>query len=911
MDKFPKEAKFIYPWRPYQAKVLSDLESHLDDDHLNVVAAPGSGKTVLGLEVMLRINHPTLILAPTLAIRNQWIDRFTDLFLNRKQKPDWISMDIKNPAFVTVCTYQSLHSSFRNTKDTEVVIEEEEQNGDELLQRDISDMADSDDSDNGEVRNLQADKIIELLKTQGLKTIILDEAHHLRNEWWKSLQYLKESMESPQMVALTATPPYDVEPHEWTRYQEMSGPIDTEISVPELVLEKNLCPHQDYVFLNSLSLEENKIVGKYREGVKEFMGKINEDNELISILGEHPHILEPDKHISEILSHPAYYSAIIIYLNKARGLRLHQLLKVLGVSSSNIPSFSLEWAEALFAHLLYRDTYLSDNYKNLLERIKKELRIIGAIERRSVYLKNNKVVKKLLKSSVNKLNSISTIVKEEDKNLAGKLRLVILADYIRKDLLNQKNLSKFGVIPIFEKLRRDNIGIDKLGVLTGSIIIIPTVAEEALYKVVDNIGIDRSKLTLKDVGGEGSFKFVNIAGDNNHMKVQIITELFTQGHIQILVGTASLLGEGWDAPSVNTLILASYVGSFMFSNQMRGRAIRVNPTDPNKVANIWHLVSVEDRQYPGTDYETLKRRFKAFVGLSFKGDIIENGFKRMDMPELPLREAKINKHNDRSMSSAKDRDTLASEWDRVLKDGDIKDLVQEVESPSNQLPRAFVFFNTLKALVWRGILIAAYIVAEGSQGPLNNSESFLETITIFGAGLLIVLIISLPWLLKALYLFLKNAPVTSSMRQIGEAVLYTLFKTGYINTNPNKMRVNVEKGEHGVVFCNLEGGTTYEKSLFLDSIEDILNPIENPRYLIVRKTMLGRFTRKDFHSVPNILDDKKKHAEYFSKMWGKYVGSHKLVYTRRPEGRKLLIKARYSSLASAFQKRSERLNKWK
>ena len=30
-----------------------------------------------------------------------------------------------------------------------------------------------------------------------------------------------------------------------------------------------------------------------------------------------------------------------------------------------------------------------------------------------------------------------------------------------------------------------------------------------------------------------------------------------------LVGTQALLGEGWDAPSVNTLVLASYVGSYM------------------------------------------------------------------------------------------------------------------------------------------------------------------------------------------------------------------------------------------------------------------------------------------------------------------------------------------------------------
>ena len=47
------------------------------------------------------------------------------------------------------------------------------------------------------------------------------------------------------IVALTATPPYDVSPFEWQPYEELCGPVDAEVSVPELVLEGDLCPHQD------------------------------------------------------------------------------------------------------------------------------------------------------------------------------------------------------------------------------------------------------------------------------------------------------------------------------------------------------------------------------------------------------------------------------------------------------------------------------------------------------------------------------------------------------------------------------------------------------------------------------------------------------------------------------------------
>ena len=88
------------------------------------------------------------------------------------------------------------------------------------------------------------------------------------------------------------------------------------------------------------------------------------------------------------------------------------------------------------------------------------------------------------------------------------------------------------------------------------------------------------------------YSVVNFKGTNKD-KVKIVSSLFEDGLFNILIGTKSLLGEGWDSPCINSLILASFVGSFMLSNQMRGRAIRINKKDPDKVSNIWHLVTIE------------------------------------------------------------------------------------------------------------------------------------------------------------------------------------------------------------------------------------------------------------------------------------------------------------------------------
>jgi hypothetical protein len=51
------------------------------------------------------------VLAPTITIRNQWADRLVDHFLPAGEpRPSWLSADLKNPALLTIATYQALHS---------------------------------------------------------------------------------------------------------------------------------------------------------------------------------------------------------------------------------------------------------------------------------------------------------------------------------------------------------------------------------------------------------------------------------------------------------------------------------------------------------------------------------------------------------------------------------------------------------------------------------------------------------------------------------------------------------------------------------------------------------------------------------------------------------------------------------
>lgn len=893
MLAFPNGIKFLYNWRSYQENVLSELDHHLKNRHLHLIAPPGSGKTVLGLEVMLRINQPTLILAPTLAIKHQWYQRFLQLFLQTDQAPNWISMNLKNPKFLTITTYQSLHALLSRQKH----IVNEDIDEEEIFSEDIN---------VSELINLH-EKVVGF----GFRTLILDEAHHLRTEWWKSTIQFRDHLVEPSIAALTATPPYDVSLLEWERYIQLCGPIDLEINVPELVKAQDLCPHQDYIYFSTPNDEEEEIITFFRENVQLLTTSLLKSQGIEKIIESHPWILSPYDHLEEILSSPTYFTSLLIYLEEVGNTRWKELLHIIGMDNKNIPPINLQWMEEFLTGILYQDP-LIDKENIYLKQVKKELKRIGAIDKRKICLQSNKKLDRTLIQSVSKLNSILEIIKFERKEMKKQLRIVILTDFIRlpdlpKNKQDVKPLTRIGVIPIFETLRRNQLFTTKLGVLSGSIVILP---ETALSSFLNSPYLEKN-IQYKRLPHDSRYISIQVAGAHNQHLVRIMTDLFTKGEIQVLIGTTSLLGEGWDAPCINSIILASYVGTFMLSNQMRGRAIRVEPENKEKTANVWHLVCIDSTQKEqGQDFYTLSRRFQSFVGIAYEDDVIENGINRLNIEIPPYNVEKIKHMNEKTFAIAKQRNKLKERWNSAFGEG--KNIVKELKSSKEIIPKEFVYKNTIRALLLQAMGIGLSVtlgVLESLESKRNLSlDVFLIVIA---SAIVLGVIATLPKTIKALRLLIKHGSFELCMKEMGEVVVNTLNHMKLLQTDITKLKILTDRDKNGFVYCWMVGGTNYEKSLFIDTLQEFMNPIENPRYLLLTKRKKGLLNQLNYYPIPQTIGKNKVNTEFFHQQWGKKVGKAELIYTRTLEGRKILIKARMKAMSSAFIRRTERKNTWR
>lgn len=885
------QLSFKGQWRQYQRRVLDKADSFMDDGKIHLVAAPGSGKTTLGIEFIQRFGNPTLILVPTVTIRQQWVDRIKQAFLSDDNLVEQlISQDLKRPKMITVATYQALHSAMN-----QVV-------GDSLIE-------DTDDESQQEHFDFQGFDIRKTFGDQDLGTLCLDECHHLRNEWWKSLESFHKAFPNIKMISLTATPPYEGEPALWERYISMCGEIDEEITVPELVKEGTLCPHQDYVYFAFPTKEERAQLDQFDKQKLNFLSKLSRDINFSNTIQSSP-ALSGQIGYDDLLANPKYLSATLIFL-RSKELPFPQRFQEL-LSAKTLPTFTLEWFETLLNGVIFQVPNWYGFTEEAFNQLKSDLKANGLIERNQVKLIRNKKQDVLLNQSLGKLNAIRDIFKAEYQSLGNNLRQLVLTDFIRKDFqvhLGDKNaqFTQLGVLSYFESIRREMIEQTwtvPVAVLTGSLVIIPTSAKEHLERLIPN-----SRLSYDVIGqlSQEDYLKVSISG-SYHDLVTALTQLFQDGYIKVIIGTKSLLGEGWDAPCVNSLILASFVGSFMLSNQMRGRAIRVWPDNPNKTSNIWHLVSInlsprrwfefqdDKEKYDETlelqlyalspDLDLLDRRMTQFLGLHYQEPTIESGIDRLDLNQITFSRKGLEKLNQKAITLSQKREELKDRWQEALPLYEEMEVVTQVEVDKQFLPLAYLN-DWMKAFLIFQAFAATYFIIDVARYFIVGNP-FVHSLPIL---LLALLLLAVFW---GRY-FIYRSPY-KRLETFGKAIHQALLDSGQIETEESAPRVvkDSKKAIYNAIY--LKGASMREKEIFAQALTEFFAPIENQRYIL--KSCHKVEDQTEFFAVPSMFEKRKADAESFLQHIQKSVGKYDLIYTRSLQGRPILLEARIKALGN-------------
>jgi len=885
------QLSFKGQWRQYQQRVLDKAESFMDDGKIHLVAAPGSGKTTLGIEFIKRFGNPTLVLVPTVTIRQQWVDRIKRAFLSDDNLVEQlISQDLKKPKVITVATYQALHSAMNQGV------------GESLVE-------DTDDNAEQEHLDFQGFDVRKTFGDQDLGTLCLDECHHLRNEWWKSLESFQKAFPNIKMISLTATPPYEGEPALWERYISMCGEIDEEITVPELVKEGTLCPHQDYVYFAFPTKEERAQLDRFDKQKLNFLTKLSKDINFSNTIQSSP-ALSGQIGYDDLLANPKYLSATLIFL-RSKELPFPQRFQEL-LSAKTLPTFTLEWFETLLNGVIFQVPNWYGFTEEAFNQLKSDLKANGLIERNQVKLIRNKKQDVLLNQSLGKLNAVRDIFKVEYHSLGNNLRQLVLTDFIRKDFQihlgdNSAQFTQLGVLSYFESIRREIIEqswMVPVAVLTGSLVIIPTSAKEHLERLIPN-----SRISYDVIGqlSQEDYLKVSVSG-SHHDLVTALTQLFQEGHIQVIIGTKSLLGEGWDAPCVNSLILASFVGSFMLSNQMRGRAIRVWPDNPNKTSNIWHLVSInlsprrwfdfqdEEEKYDETlelqlyalspDLDLLDRRMTQFLGLHYQEPTIESGIDRLDLNQITFSRKGLEKLNQNAITLSQKRQELKDRWQQALPLYEEMEVVNQVEVDKQFLP--LVYLNDwMKAFLISQALAATFFIIDLGR-YLIVGKPFDQSLPIF---LLVLLVLAIFW---GRY-FIYKSPY-KRLEIFGKAIHQALLDSGQIETKESAPRVVKDSKQAIYNAIYLKGASMREKEIFAQTMTEFFAPIENQRYIL--KACHKVKDQTEFFAVPSMFEKRKADAESFLRHIQKSLGKYDLIYTRSIQGRPILLEARIKALGN-------------
>jgi superfamily II DNA or RNA helicase len=862
-----------------------------------VVLPPGAGKTLIGLEASRRLGRRVVVLVPNTAIQNQWIAHW------RTFEPATTTAGAGRSlsADVTVLTYQSL-----------AVFDPDAETDEEGRTR-------------SPLRRLHANgqELIARLAGAGPLTLVLDECHHLLDVWGRLVAEVLDRLPDAVVLGLTGTPPESLSPAEAELVGKLFGAPILGASIPALVRQGHLAPFAELAWLTPpTAIETDHIAGeaeRFAELTTDLVGSTDFLTWLDSRFTAHTRTVpwarrekdEPRLAAAALRMHHAGL------LGLPPGARLRE-------EHRHAPSAE-DWIALL-------DDYVTGSSidDGTLEAIRQALPAVGyRLTRRGIRAAQSPVDRVLARSAAKTYAAVE-IAAAEDASLGKRLRALVLCDHERagarlparlRDVLEAEAGSAWLVL--------GNLVADERTSTLGPMLVTgKTVAAGAETARAFVAWAGRPGLTITEDDG------LSVIGGawSARTWVRLVTAFFEEGHCRVLIGTRALLGEGWDARGVNALIDLTAATTTTSVVQTRGRALRLDPSWPEKVASVWTVVCVTDRHPKGTaDWQRFVRKHRGYLAAAADGEIV-SGVAHVDAafsPYAPPPVEELDSVNVAMRERAADRALTRTAW--RLGTGFRDELVHTLRV---RPARAIVPAPVAMAPGERPEPPFAVPAAAGARPVPASPPGTVPIWILLGAGAALTVLMFLAWATVLLGLPLAAAGVVlavrraRALRRAGRLLSGTtgeppLLRYAYAVADALKACELSRYGAEGVV-ARVEPGGSYRLSLadvdaatserFALALDEVLSPIAAPRYVMPRYVLrpgpirprtrewLEGTAHADgvvYHAVPATLGQNRGRAATFAVAWNTWVSDGEPVYTNTPEGEGVLATHRGEDPLSA------------
>jgi superfamily II DNA or RNA helicase len=948
-------------WRRYQMLALHAFEADRRKGARStyILAPPGSGKTLLGMEIVRRLGARALVLAPNSAIQAQWLRAAGEF-----SAPAGLAA--ADPAAPLAClTYQALcqlddpataldglaerrwtADRARATGTTPQRVEQEcagwtgsaaARRTREIaritaaLKREIA-RAEHGTLKLGELLASGARERLDTLRRSGVRTVVLDECHHLASLWGYVVRAAVAELGDVHIVGLTATAPDALTKDEADLYASLLGPVDFTIPAPALVREQFLAPYQELAWLTRPLVTETSWLAEHDIRFQELITTLHEDSEepaslpawVIRRIGDRTGGGTGEAAESWTgfqRRHPALARAGARFL--ASGGRELPPGIPRGEGYREPPNLD-DWLvllEDYALHCLAADPSSAASAR--YEWIAAVLRELGFSLTRRGIRRGASDVDRLLTSSGAKSVALIDVIGCEFDARGEQLRALVLTD---AELAHAPDESLVGVLRPGAGSARE--AVRALAADGRTAVLRPLLVSgrglrcaqhdaEVLLAALQKYAGDRVDGWRTELEA-GGLALLAATGDawQARVWVQLATRIFTDGVTQVLIGTRALLGEGWDAPCLNCLVDLSAATTSVSVMQMRGRALRLDPADPDKIASNWDVICAAPELTRGTaDYERFVRKHLHLFAPSEDG-AIEAGPSHVHPalgPFAPPPDSSFAEINREMTRRAAEHDLARQRWGigQPYAGAEQDTLVVLPRHPGMVRPATDT--PPHYPLSQRGPFRFA-----GYAATLTLLATAASQDPVALAGLVAVPA-ALGWAAGRLTQMRRALPDALPLDLVAHAICDAYLDLGELSAEA-AASLAIEPRASGYLRCFLRTATTAESERFVRALDDAISPAGFPRYLISRLVpdprggvirlarVLARrppFGRR-WVAVPEDLGRTKRRAEAFAKGWRRWLGPGELQFTQRsPAGRDAVATA--SAQGTDYETSSRRI----